>query len=246
MALSRSIKRIMNDVTELRKDPIHGVAFHQCEDNLKCIYVVIAGPKDSAYEDGLYFFQFNFPDDYPNNPPKVKFLNWQNNTTRMHPNMYIDGKLCLSHLGTWQGPSWTSAMSLSTLILDIQSILDDNPLINEPGYEKKSDSLEHNKYKRIIQYYNYRDFVGKSIECILNSSEIIKDHNRYIEYFTDFIKEYYNNNSNHIKQQLDKLRVLYPVKTNISTAYQSTNAFINYIDLYTEIEKKIQLLHDSI
>jgi ubiquitin-protein ligase len=245
MALSRSIKRIMNDVTEIRKDPIDGVSFYQCEENVKCIYVVIAGPKDSAYEDGLYFFQFHFPDDYPHNPPKVKFLNWQNNTTRMHPNMYVDGKLCMSHLGTWEGPSWTSVMSLSTIILDIQSIMDDNPLKNEPGYEKNSDSIEHNKYKRVIQYYNYRDFVGKSIECVFNSNDIIKEHNSYIEYFKDFIKDYYIKKGNHIIQQLDKLKVLYPAKTSVSTAYQSTNAVINYSDLYVEMIKKLKLLTDS-
>jgi ubiquitin-protein ligase len=246
MALSRSIKRVMNDVTELLKDPISGVGFYQCEDNLKHIYVVIAGPKDSAYEDGLYFFEFHFPEDYPHNPPKVKFLNWQNSTTRMHPNMYIDGKLCMSHLGTWEGPSWTSVMSLSTIILDIQSIMDDNPLKNEPGYEKNCDSNEHNKYKRVIQYYNYRDFVGKSIECVLKNSDIIKEHNSYVEYFKGFIKDYYISNVNHIKQQLHKLKTLYPIKINLSTAYQSTNAVINYSDLYIELEKKMILFNDSI
>ena len=39
MAFARSIKRIMNDVNELRKEPIDGVDIYQCEDNLKHIYV---------------------------------------------------------------------------------------------------------------------------------------------------------------------------------------------------------------
>jgi ubiquitin-protein ligase len=239
MALSRSIKRIMNDVSELLKEPIPGVAFYQCEDNLKHIYVVVAGPKDSAYEDGLYFFEFNFPDDYPHNPPKVKFLNWQNSTTRMHPNFYVDGKICISHLGTWEGPSWTSVMSLTTIILDIQSLMDDNPLKNEPGYEKNSDSNEHNKYKRIIQYCNYRDFIGKSIDSILKNSDIIKEHNSYIEYFTEFIKQHYTTHKVDIMKQLDNLKTLYPNKITLGTNYQSTNSVLNYSDLYTEIDKKL-------
>jgi len=246
MALSRSIKRIMNDVLELQKEPIEGVSFYQCEDNLKCIYVIIAGPKDSAYEDGLYFFQFHFPDDYPHNPPKVKFLNWQNNTTRMHPNMYTDGKLCLSHLGTWEGPSWTSVMSLSTIILDIQSIMDDNPLKNEPGYEKNSDSTEHNKYKRLIQFYNYRDFVVKSIDYSLHCNDSLKESNNYIQYFKVFMKDYYYKKGSNIIQQLEKLKLLYPSKMNLNTSYQSTNATINYSELYLEMEKKLKLLYDSI
>jgi ubiquitin-protein ligase len=246
MAFARSIKRIMNDVNELRKEPIDGVGIYQCEDNLKHIYVVIAGPKDSAYQDGLYFFEFYFPDDYPHNPPKGKFLNWQNSIVRMHPNMYIDGKLCFSFLGTWEGPSWTSAMSLTTIILGIQSIMDDNPLKNEPGYEKNCDSAEHNKYKRVVQYYNYRDFIAKSLESIYKSGEIIKEHNSYVSYFRQFIIDYYLKNRLVITSQLEKLLDLYPTRTNLSTAYQSTTAVLNYPDLSVEIKKKLELMTGSL
>ena len=106
MAHAKAIKRIMKDVEEFVKDPIDGVAIYQTENQLKRIYVAITGPKDSVYQDGFYFFEFFFPDDYPHNPPKCRFLNWQNSSIRMHPNMYaLDGKMCLSILGTWDGPS---------------------------------------------------------------------------------------------------------------------------------------------
>lgn len=246
MALSRSIKRILKDVEEFRREPIEGVAIYQREDDLKHIYVVIAGPKDSAYQDGLYFFEFNFPEDYPHNPPKGKFLNWQNTTTRMHPNMYIDGKLCLSFLGTWSGPSWTSVMSLTTIILAIQSIMDDNPLKNEPGYEKNSHSEDHSRYQRVVQYINYRDFVGKSLESVYMAGDIIKDYNVYVAYFRDFIVDYYQKNKDRLLAELEKLKDIYPTKTTIYTAYHSTNAILNYPDLSKEMKKKTELFISSI
>ena len=38
------------------------------------------------------------------------------------------GKVCLSILGTWAGPKWTSIMDITTVLLTIQSLLDKNPL----------------------------------------------------------------------------------------------------------------------
>jgi ubiquitin-protein ligase len=245
MAATRSMKRIMKDLEEFMKDPIDGVAIYHTEDNIKQIFVVISGPKDSVYQDGLYFFEFNFPDDYPHNPPKGKFLNWQNGIIRIHPNMYVDGKLCLSILGNWTGPSWTSVMSLSTIILSLQSILDDNPLKNEPGYEKNSGSHDHTKYHRIIQYVNYRDFVGKSIESTFNE-DLIKENNSYVSYFRHFIVDYYKKNRERILSELERLRELYPNRTSISTVYHATNAVVNYLDLYEDVKKKLDIFNSSV
>ena len=51
--------------------------------------------------------------------------------------MYADGKVCLSLLGTWEGPRWVPGVStLSQVLLSIQSaILVDAPWANEPGDE---------------------------------------------------------------------------------------------------------------
>lgn len=59
-----------------------------------------------------------------------------NGTVRFNPNIYKNGKVCLSILGTWNGPSWSCAHTLSTVLLSIQSLLNDKPFHNEPGFEK--------------------------------------------------------------------------------------------------------------
>lgn len=55
---------------------------------------------------------------------------------RFNPNLYESGKVCLSILGTWQGPPWTPAMNLQSVVLSIQSLLNKEPFYNEPGYTK--------------------------------------------------------------------------------------------------------------
>ncbi len=54
-------------------DTIEGVSVGLENDNLYIWNVSFAGPVDSLYEGGYFQCQFQFPDDYPNNPPKVRF-----------------------------------------------------------------------------------------------------------------------------------------------------------------------------
>lgn len=76
-----------------------------------------------------------------------------NNTVRFNPNLYRNGKVCLSILGyafislrksshfipfifsTWSGPSWSPAQCISSLLISIQSLMSEKPYHNEPGFE---------------------------------------------------------------------------------------------------------------
>ena len=40
-----------------------------------------------------------FPDDYPHNPPHVTLLTTDCGRVRFNPNLYSNGKVCLSNLG---------------------------------------------------------------------------------------------------------------------------------------------------
>ena len=48
---------------------------------------------------GITFFEFNFPIEFPYEPPKVNYLT-TDGKTRMNPNLYEDGRVCLSILNT--------------------------------------------------------------------------------------------------------------------------------------------------
>jgi len=55
-----------------------------------------------------------FPEDYPSSAPHIVFLTTNGGKTRFNPNLYSDGKVCLSILGTWRGESgeqWSSVQN---------------------------------------------------------------------------------------------------------------------------------------
>lgn len=143
--LSRELARI-SDLSGV------GIYYKQDPHILSRGMALIIGPLDSIYANCLLFFKFEFPHDYPFAPPKVEFLT-NDGSTRFHPNLYIDGKVCLSILGTYSGPGWQSTMSLSMVLLSLKALLDTNPLRHEPGYE--NIPLTHNyalHYKEYIHH----------------------------------------------------------------------------------------------
>jgi ubiquitin-protein ligase len=113
---------------------------------------LILGPPGTPYEGCFVTFQFEFPSDYPFSPPKVTFLTCDGKT-RFHPNLYIEGRVCLSILGTYSGPGWQSTMSLSMILISLKALLDANPLAHEPGYSNFSISQPiANQYAKFIQH----------------------------------------------------------------------------------------------
>lgn len=172
-------KRLLKDVKELIKHPLdsHSIYYKHDESNILKGYVYICGPKDTMYFGGNYFFEFTFPYDYPHKPPKVEFKT-NDGITRFHPNMYRSGKLCLSILNTWRGDQWTGCQSIRTILLTIVSIMDNVPLLHEPGFTEKHPDVA--KYNEIIYFKNF-DF---SVNSILS-----KDSGWHISPFNDIFEK---------------------------------------------------------
>ena len=61
---------------------------------------MIVGPEGTPYQHGFYFFDVQFSDTYPMKPPYVSFKTGDGRV-RFNPNLYVEGKVCLSILGTW-------------------------------------------------------------------------------------------------------------------------------------------------
>ncbi|KAH9319689.1 hypothetical protein KI387_021458, partial [Taxus chinensis] len=103
-------------------------------DLLKALMV---GPKGTPYQNGVFIFDIYLPPDYPQVPPKVKFLTTGKGKVQFNPNLYVNGKVCLSLLGTWDGPSWQPWKStLLQVLVSLQSLIFvADPFYNEPGYE---------------------------------------------------------------------------------------------------------------
>ena len=78
-----------------------GILVRTFEDRQDLFSILIVGPEDTPYQQGLFLFDLRLPPSYPLEPPKVAFLSYANG--KLNPNLYEDGNVCLSLLGTWAG-----------------------------------------------------------------------------------------------------------------------------------------------
>ena len=62
--------------------------------------------------------------DYPKVPPLVHYISYV--AEKLNPNLYEDGKMCLSLLGTWSGKgteTWTPNSNMLQLLVSIQGLI---------------------------------------------------------------------------------------------------------------------------
>jgi len=98
---------------------------------------LVAGPPGTPYADVPFFFDVALPPEYPREPPLAHFHAQYVGNERLNPNLYVDGKVCLSLLGTWSGPTWDPQRStLLQVLVSLQGlVLVEEPYFNEPGHE---------------------------------------------------------------------------------------------------------------
>ena len=227
------IKRIARDVCELNKNNLssNGIFYVHDEENILNGLALIIGPKDTVYENGFYFFKFLFPENYPFSPPKVTFCNYDNKTnTRFHPNLYRNGKTCLSLLNTWKGDGWTSCQTIRSVLLTLSSILTSNPLIEEPGI--LITHRDNKPYNRIITFKNIEISIIEIIENCFNNN--LDD----FEVFSFIIKDIFHNNKENIKKKIIDLHENSNICLERVSLY-NMECGINYKQLLNKIEKLI-------
>ena len=156
--------RIKRDMMTIFKEPPPGMIIVPDEMDMTKIHALVTGPFDTPYEGGFFYFLIRCPPNYPISAPKVKLMTTGQGLVRFNPNFYKTGMICLSLLGTWSGPSWSPALSLGSLLISIQSMMNEKPYHNEPGYEKEKRYGDVKRYNLIIQHETIRVAVLQSIE----------------------------------------------------------------------------------
>ena len=98
-----TIKRLAKDVKDIYKNPLeeHGIYYIHDEDDILKGQALIIGPKNTPYSYGNYLFTFKYPSNYPFSPPIVTYYT-NDGLTRFNPNLYKNGKVCISILNTWK------------------------------------------------------------------------------------------------------------------------------------------------
>ena len=122
--------RLKKDLVNLQDGTYTGILAVPSEDNTQHWDIYLEGPADTCYEKGIFHLEMIFPDDYPQNPPSLRFLSqfW-------HPNVFPDGKVCISILHpSEQDPTnplelleekWRPIHNVGSILLSVQSMLSD-------------------------------------------------------------------------------------------------------------------------
>jgi len=148
----KRLLRLKKEIEILRDALPEGIYVLVNEDQIDIMKVVIAGPGDTPYENGLYHFDMYIPSNYPSSPPKMNYLTHGSGQFYINPNLYTSGYVCFSLLGTWAGPGWTEESTLLQLLVSIQAmILRDSPVVNEPSYSTHQNTPTSRLYDHAVR-----------------------------------------------------------------------------------------------
>lgn len=170
----RSVKR---EIALLQSSLPAGITVKGFDERMDLFSAMIEGPKNTPYEDGLFFFDFQLGPTYPSVPPTCHYISYC--ADKLNPNLYEDGKVCVSLLGTWNGKgteTWTPNSNLLQLLVSIQGlILVREPYYNEAGYERQKGTQEGCENSRTYNEMAVLKLVQSMTRLLLNLPETFHD-----------------------------------------------------------------------
>eukprot|EP00873_Tetraselmis_striata_P008784 jgi/Tetstr1/429048/TSEL_019013.t1 len=150
-------KRVLTEIKNLSTNLPATIWVRAYTERMGLFRAAILGAKGTPYHDNLFFFDIYLPPDYPNVPPDVHY---HSSGRRINPNLYENGKVCLSLLNTWNGDEdemWSPSSTLLQVLVSIQGlVLVPKPFYNEAGYEKHVGTPEGEKHAAL---YNENTFL---------------------------------------------------------------------------------------
>jgi ubiquitin-conjugating enzyme E2 O len=171
-ASSTFMRRIAKEHKILRNSLPSGIFVRTWESRLDLIRVLMIGPSDTPYEYAPFIIDFHLDSTYPQQPPSAFFHSWTNGNGPVNPNLYEDGKICLSLLGTWhadeRNESWSPGKStlLQVLVSLMGLVLVKEPYYNEAGYDVHRTAPETKLSSAVYterSYFRSRAFIAHAL-----------------------------------------------------------------------------------
>lgn len=155
------LSRLQREYKILQSSLPKDILVRAFEDRTDLLRALIVGSPGTPYEDAPFCIDFQLKPSYPQEAPLAFFHSWTGGHGRLSPNLYEDGKICLSVLGTWAGEkseSWDPSKStLLQVLVSIQGlVLVSEPYFTEPGFERQSETEQGRLNSR---HYSERAYV---------------------------------------------------------------------------------------
>lgn len=121
-------KILMNEFKALSKETWTNISLINENIHEWSVALIVLNP-DSLYYGGYFKARMTFPAAYPYQPPTFKF-----DRPLWHPNVYANGKLCISILhqpgedamsGEMAGERWSPVQRVESVLISVLSLLDD-------------------------------------------------------------------------------------------------------------------------
>ncbi|OTA61246.1 hypothetical protein K449DRAFT_73367 [Hypoxylon sp. EC38] len=149
--------RLMSELQELSKEKWVNIDLVNANILRWRLGLIVVNP-ESAFNGGYFKAEMTFTEEYPYQPPTFRFL-----VPIYHPNIYPDGKLCISILhtpgeditsGEQASERWSPLQGVESVLRSVLLLLDD-PEINSPanvdaGVMYRDDRASYNKKAREI------------------------------------------------------------------------------------------------
>jgi len=218
------------------------------KDNMDFLKVLIMGSAGTPYAHGAFEFDVHFDSNYPAGPPKVTLMTTGSGTVRFNPNLYSNGKVCLSLLGTWRGNStenWDPKIStFLQVLISIQSIImSDLVYFNEPSCEaemgKPEGEARNEAYSNIVKFCNVKYAMIEQLKKPSKGfEEVIQRHfylkkNQIIEEVQQWIQKSRTTNAKYSSFSYDH-NPSWAQKMNSQPAFTKMME-----DIFVELEKEL-------
>ena len=157
--------RLKKELSDLVKDSgDSGVGATPINDNILHLTGSLKGPDGTPYDGGTFLVDIVIPQQYPFEPPKMKF------TTKVwHPNVSSQtGAICLDILKD----KWSPALTIKTALLSLQALLcapepDDPQDAQVAGMYKQNRAKFNETAKQWTLMYAQADSTSPQVEQIV-------------------------------------------------------------------------------
>lgn len=217
-----------------------GINVKMFEDKMHLFSALIEGPVSTPYEDCLFYFDGYLPDSYPRKPPVVHYHAYC--PGKLNPNLYNEGKICLSLLDTWTGKGsevWTGKSNLLQLLVSIQGlILNSEPYFNEAGYDRHRGSAHGAENSRMYNETAIIKVVQSLTNLITNPPEIFKEETLqfckvHIPRLTSRLKGWLHQSTEHSAENINPDFPLFPLSRGfvLSARHVTVNLVSKWKDI---------------